>query len=95
MSAFIIATVQISDAEKFGQYSKQIDGLAERHGGRYVFRGPVADVLEGDAQAGERVVVLEFADADAARGFYNSDSYQAGKAMREGAATLTMRLVGA
>lgn len=95
MPAFIVATVAITNPEAFGRYARAIDGLAEQFGGRYVLRGPVSEMLEGDGKAGERVVVLEFADVDAARAFYTSDTYQAAKAHRDGAASLVMRLVAA
>ncbi len=95
MPAFIIATVDITDAERFGHYARAIDGLAEVHGGRYVARGPVTETLEGRDTVGQRVVVLEFPDAAAARAFYASETYQAAKKLREGAAMLDMRLVGA
>ena len=94
MPAFIVATVDITDAESFGRYARAIDGLAEKHGGHYVVRGPVVETLEGRDTVGQRVVILEFSDADAARGFYASETYQAAKTMREGAAVLDMRLVG-
>lgn len=95
MSAHIVATVRITDAEAFARYAKAIDGLAEQHGGRYIVRGPVAEALEGSDTVGERVVILEFPDAERARGFYNCETYQAAKQMRHGAARLDMRLVGA
>ena len=93
MPAFIIATVDITDAAAFGRYAKAIDGLAESFGGHYVVRGPVSETLEGRDTVGQRVVILEFPDGDAARAFYGSEIYQTAKAMRAGAATLDMRLV--
>ena len=93
MPAFIVATVTISQPEAFGRYARMIEGLAERFDGRYLVRGPVGEVLEGDSEPGERIVVLEFPDAERARAFYRSDDYQAAKRERDGAATLRMRLV--
>jgi uncharacterized protein (DUF1330 family) len=95
MPAYIVATVQISDPQAFGNYARAIDGLAEKHGGQYVIRGSVTATLEGNDLTGERVVVLQFPDGNAARGFYDSETYQAAKLERVGAATLQMRLVEA
>jgi len=95
MPAYLVSTVTISDPERFGAYMRAIAGLAERHGGRYLVRGPVTAQIEGDAPAGERVVVLEFPDESAARGYVDSAEYRAGKAHREGAGTVNLRLVAA
>lgn len=93
MAAYIVATVRVSNPEAFGAYAKAIDGLAEQHGGEYLLRGPVTELLEGSSAPGERIVVLRFPDADSARSFYRSETYQAGKALRDGAAELVMRLI--
>ena len=95
MPAFIVATVTITDAEAFRRYASAIEGLAERYGGQYLVRGPVIEYLENEGAAGERVVVLRFDDADAARQFYRCEQYQSAKKHRERAANLTMRLIEA
>jgi uncharacterized protein (DUF1330 family) len=93
MAAWLVSTVRITDPGQFAHYAKAIAGLAEAHGGRYIVRGPVTEQLEGDGVADERVVVMEFPDADAARAYVGSDAYQAGKALRAGAAQVDLRLI--
>lgn len=93
MAAYIVATVTIIDQERFGAYAKAIAGLSETFGGEPLVRGAVTEYLEGEGSAGERVVVTGFPDADAARAYINSATYQAAKMKREGAARVTMRLV--
>lgn len=93
MPAFIVATVRITEPETFGRYARAIDGLAERHDGRYIIRRPVTAMLEGEGMTGERVVAIEFPDVAAARGFDDSAVYQEAKLERLGAAMLQMRLV--
>lgn len=95
MAAYIIATVQILDPERFAEYTKSIAGLNKAHGGEPVVSGPVSEYLEGGVDGGERVVVVRFPDADAARGYIRSARYQEAKAKREGAAVVTMRIVEA
>lgn len=95
MPAHIVATVRITDSEAFGDYAKAITGLAEQFDGNYVVRGAVTEALEGGDTVGERVIILEFPDTTKARAFYNSETYQAAKMLRQGAATLDMRLLGA
>lgn len=93
MAAYIVATVTIHDTDKFAEYGKRIAGLSERHGGEYLLRGAVAEVLEGRVTPGERVVVSRFPTADAARGYLASPDYQAAVQLRAGAADVVMRLI--
>lgn len=94
MAAYIVATVTIHDPERFSTYSRSIAGLSERFGGEPLVRGPVSELLEGDAAAaGERVVVIRFPDAAAARGYIASPEYQSARRNRAGAADVVMRLL--
>ncbi|NIJ09475.1 uncharacterized protein (DUF1330 family) [Sphingomonas vulcanisoli] len=93
MPAYLVATVRITDPAKFAEYGKAIAGLSERFGGEYVVRGKVAEVLEGNADPDERVVVSSFPDADAVRAYITSPEYRAAAALRAGAAEVTMRLL--
>lgn len=93
MAAWLVSTVHITDPAQFAAYAGAIAGLAEAHGGRYIVRGAVTEQLEGHAPADERVVVMEFPDAAAARGYVESDGYKAGKALRMGAAQVSLRLI--
>lgn len=93
MAAYIVSTVTISDAAKFAEYGKAIAGLSERFGGEYVVRGKVSEIVEGDTDPDERIVVVRFPDADAARAFVTAPEYLAGKAARTGAAVVNMRLI--
>lgn len=93
MAAYIVSTVTISDLARFGDYAKAIAGLSERHGGEYLVRGRIAEVLEGDVDLDERVVVSRFPTAEAARAYIGSPEYRAGAALREGAAIVASRLL--
>ncbi len=97
MAAWLVSTVRITDMDRFGAYARAIAGLAEAHGGRYVVRGSVTEQAEGEAPAdaigGERIVVVEFPDMDAARAYLGSEAYRAGKALRVGAADVNIRLI--
>ena len=93
MAAYLVATVRISDPVQFAGYAKAIAGLSERFGGVYVVRGKVSEVLEGDGDPDERVVVSRFPDAEAARAYLSSPDYQAAAALRKGAAIVEMRLL--
>ena len=93
MPAYIVSTVVIKDAEKFAAYGNSIAGLAEKYGGAYVVRGPASEALEGTCAPGERVVVVRFPDASAARAYVGDAAYLKGKSKRAGAADVKMLLV--
>lgn len=93
MAAYIVATVTISDPVRFGDYVKAIAGVAETFGGEYLVRGKVSEVLEGDTDTDERIVVLRFPDEASARGYIRGERYEAGKALRTGAGTVGTRLI--
>lgn len=93
MTAYIVATVRITDPDRFMLYAKAIAGMSERYGGESIVRGPVIELLDGEGVIGERVIVSRFPDADAARAYIGSDEYRAAAAQRAGAADVVMRLV--
>lgn len=95
MPAYIVATVQIQDFEKFGQYVKATSGLAQQYGGETMIVGKIEEVFEGDVDSEERVIVSRFPSADAARSYVNSNEYQAGKKLRIGASSVQSRLIDA
>ena len=86
MPAYVIANVRVHDPELYREYASRTLEVVGRFGGRFVVRGGAVDVREGDWSP-ERLVVLEFADADAARAWYESPDYQELLAIRERAAT--------
>jgi uncharacterized protein (DUF1330 family) len=93
MPAYIVATVTITDPVRFAEYGKAIAGLSEKFGGEALVKGPVVETLEGEDVSGQRVVVSRYPDAEAARAYIHSAEYQAAARLREGAGTVTMRLL--
>lgn len=93
LSAYIVATVDITDAERFALYAKGIAGLAETFGGEAVVKGAVSEVLEGDVAVGQRVVVTRFPSVEDAKAYIASPEYIAACAHRQGAATVAIRLL--
>ena len=92
MSAYIIANVEVTDPAQYEQY-KRLSSLAMQvHGAQVCVRGGAVEVLEGDWQP-ERVVVLKFPNADAARAFNGSVEYGEARRSRAGAAVMRMVLV--
>ncbi len=81
MAAYIIATIEVTDPEKFELYREQVPATIAKHGGRYLVRGGEVKVVEGDRPA-QRTVVLEFDTLEKAKGWYFSDDYAKPKELR-------------
>ena len=74
MTAYLIASITVTDPERYQEYRAQVAPVVERHGGRFLVRAGAIHPLEGDLGF-DRCVVIEFASLDAARRFYDSAEY--------------------
>jgi len=84
MPAYIIADIQVTDPAGYDQYRPLAAASIARSGGRFVVRGGKIDLLEG-APEPERIVAIEFPDADTARRWYSSEEYQKALKIRQSA----------
>src|SRR4051794_20653590 len=75
MSAYLIANINVQDPDAYQAYRSRTPEIIARHGGRFIVRGGAVHVLEGEPEV-HRLVVIEFPDVDAAKGFYECDEYQ-------------------
>lgn len=75
MAAYVIAEVDVKDAEKYRLYADLAPGATLPAGGRYLARGGKVECFEGVAPK-SRVVVIEFPTMQAARDFYYGKAYQ-------------------
>ncbi|WP_120500126.1 DUF1330 domain-containing protein [Roseovarius sp. EL26] len=82
MTAYIIFQESIFDQSAFEEYKKLSPKSIDAFGGRFIVRGGKIDVLEG-AMPHERVVIIAFPTADAARAWHSSDDYAAAKSLRQ------------
>ena len=84
MPAYIIAEIQVTDPSAYEGYRPFAAASVARYDGRYAGRGGNIDLLEGEPEP-ERIVVIEFPDADAARRWYRSEEYQKALKIRQSA----------
>ena len=85
MPAYVIAYVTDAwDQDKLVEYRERNTDAVANHGGRFVARGGRHEVLEGD-YAPVRVVIIEFPDLEAAKGWYGSDEYAPLRELRRSA----------
>ena len=84
MTAYVIADVQVTDAAAYEPYRPLAAASIARFGGRFIVRGGKVDLFEGEPEP-ERIVVIEFPDADTARRWYRSEEYQNALKIRQSA----------
>ena len=72
------------DQEKLAEYRERNTDAVAKHGGSFAARGGRQEILEGDYEP-KRVVIIEFPDLDAARGWYESDDYAPLRELRRSA----------
>src|SRR5262249_42184407 len=89
MSAYLIADIDITDPALFEEYKREVPATEARYGGRYLGRGGLTKVLEGDWQP-HRLVILEFPDMNSLVAWYESPEYARLKAIRQRCATSTI-----
>ena len=92
MVAFVVVDCEVLDPAKYEEYKKIAPQAIAKYGGRYLARGGQTYVLEGDWRP-NRMIILEFPSAEAARNFYTSVEYTAARRARAGAAKMDMVVV--
>lgn len=78
---YIIARVRIDDLEQYKKYMAVSPDAIGAYGGKFLVRGGDYETVEGDPES-RRIVVVEFPTYDDAQECYNSEVYQAAKALR-------------
>jgi uncharacterized protein (DUF1330 family) len=84
MTGYVIAQIDVNDAEKFKEYQSLAKGTAESFGGDFIVRGGNMEVVEGESLS--RVVIIKFPSFQAAKDWYASDTYYKAKQVRQIAA---------
>ena len=82
MSAYVVAHATIKDPEKLEEYGAIAGPSIKAAGGELVSAALVTDVLAGSHDH-QRTVIIRFADAQAARDWYASDTYRSAIPIRE------------
>jgi len=84
--AYVIVDMDVTDPARYAAYRELAGPAVEAAGGRFLARGGATEVLEGD-HVPNRTVLLEFADMQAARDWYESPAYVEARRVRSGAAS--------
>jgi len=85
MSAYLVSVCEVTNkSDDLMSYAQQSAELILKHGGAYIIRGPVSEVLEGTHLQGKSLVIAQFPNVDAIKEFWSSPEYLAFKSLREG-----------
>ena len=85
MAAYLLAKVEVTDWDRYKEYTKKTPGAIAQYGGKFLIRAGDMVTLEGPDET-RRVVLIEFPSFEKAKEFYHSQEYQEAKKLREGAA---------
>jgi len=92
MPAYIIVEVEIHDPVQYEDYKKQTPISLAKYQGKFIVRGGKTKTLEGGWDP-QRIVVLEFPNAELANNWWASEEYAPAKALRHRTAKSKMILV--
>ncbi len=78
---YVVVNVEVKNAERYPEYARRAHETVAKFGGRYLVRGGMPDVKEGDPKLA-RFVILEFPSLADAQRWYDSEEYKPIRAMR-------------
>ena len=82
MAAYVINDMQVTDPGMLEEYKAISPATVARYGGKFLARGGVCEMLEGDWMP-KRLVILEFPDLQAARSWLDSAEYAPARRLRQ------------
>ena len=91
MPAYVVAYVKVTDPDSMAAYGSQVEAVTESFGGRYLFVGPGAEVLEGGLPL-DGMAIIEFPSREDAQRWYDSPEYAPLRALRQAAGPTGMIL---
>ena len=88
---YLVAHLRVHDKDGFEKFRQMAGPTIAEYGGKVLVREPNPDVREGKDSG--IALVIEFESIEIARKFYESEKYQAAKAVRELASNTHLVLV--
>ena len=90
---YVIATINVDDPEAFAsEYAAHVPPSIKAAGGKVIVSAKEVEMLEGERE-GNLTVVIEFPSVEAARGWYESEAYQAIIPARQKATSLNRAML--
>lgn len=75
MKYYCVAELDVTDQSWVPEYVREVTGLVERYGGRYLARTPKVERLEGVGEVPHVFLIIEWPSREAALAFYESEEY--------------------
>jgi uncharacterized protein (DUF1330 family) len=76
MKYYAVAEIEITERSWVSAYVKNVTGMVERHGGRYLARTSRIEQLEGERKVPQLSLIIEWPSKEAAEAFYHSEEYR-------------------
>ncbi len=76
MSYYAVAKVTVKDDSWVPSYLEAVTALVHQHGSKYLARTPNIEQLEGQHDAPNVFVIIEWPSKEAAEAFYHDPEYQ-------------------
>ncbi len=92
MVALVIAETIIHDPAAFEEYRTRVPATVAAFGGKYLVRGAVAEVMEGQP-SDRRTTIFQFDSLAQAKAWYASPQYQPLLALRQRTTDTILRIV--
>ncbi|MCI0415697.1 DUF1330 domain-containing protein [bacterium] len=89
MPAYVIVDIDVQDRIIYEEYKRLAPASIAQYGGKYLARGGVTEVLEGDWTP-KRFVILQFESLARAKEWFDSPEYALAKNLRLQSATTHM-----
>jgi uncharacterized protein (DUF1330 family) len=95
MPAYVVAEVDSWDDVRYEDYRALAIPAVEKYGGRFLNgrSGCRREVLEGDAQLPQRLVIVEFESYERAKEWWDSAEYRVARAIRQECARSKLWLI--
>ena len=76
MKYYAVAEIDLIDRSWVLEYVKNVTGLVEAHGGRYLARTSQIEKIEGEKDTPQIFLIIEWPSREAALAFYESEEYR-------------------
>jgi uncharacterized protein (DUF1330 family) len=74
MKGYVVTNFTINDRDTFKQYLSRVSDTVNKYEGKFLVRGPIANVIEGEPH--KFLAVVEFPSIQIAETWFNSKEYQ-------------------
>jgi uncharacterized protein (DUF1330 family) len=92
MPGYVVLSVEVLDAERYGEYARMGPPTVAQYGGRYLVRGGQVERRSGNWEP-KRLVIIEFSSVGQARKWWDSPEYAPARALREACAVSDVVIV--